>query len=583
MSAKAARVLNEKENKIIEAYTENSSISFTNYLHSRRLVPLAIINYIHFQGTFDRLKGISVKVASKYPIIPATADLSGLEHVDDVYFFSKQFELRSALLQSIILNNGEPVDNVYSAYNEYGHIFIDHYRKCEGAKGKQISECIRRNTRELIPVGDMMPEYSFISTVPSIDAFGGVSNFFGKKKPDGEICCVKKYTTEPSQDIYVHTVPGLHVPSEVSIYPDQREIILPYDILVKYRGQSSVRGRILQRSDGQRQHMPHEATRLGHRTKYKNVHDLEDRLKSFSIEERSYEIVSRVIDRHVMDYINDILMRYYNTGKAPAHNWQHIASVIFLTCILYAELCEIHNISGYNSLIIAICASLFHDSGREKDGPDMWEKDSAKNAEKELHAFFQDTETPIKVASFIHPTRDFTKLELPEMLAFLAYKGADSIDISRVMVYKEELNPVKETHETCSVIGKDAVELYGELIHTIFNKDQLSSTDREILVLPNDTLLIRGGLPPIDNNEYLFKIDKSLKPVSDNRAEHGEFAAFMHEQFPEFLAAGMLFDWFIMSINPLMIYHPLYYRYARRFIWPYRIPDTVQLAILKYL
>jgi len=171
-----------------------------------------------------------------------------------------------------------------------------------------------------------------------------------------------------------------------------------------------------------------------------------------------------------VDYINKVITVFY--CRKPTHHGQaHICNTIILTLILYSSLLE-NRVENFDKEVLstAIMTALFHDSGRDcKDGKDVWEEKSADNAKTYIpKACGVDGEI---VGKLIHdPKSAPAKYEN----AYLAYKGADSIDIGRVTKYDPTKNPARDQNQKTNIlIDKLPNEIgdFGVIINNIESYD----------------------------------------------------------------------------------------------------------------
>ena len=108
------------------------------------------------------------------------------------------------------------------------------------------------------------------------------------------------------------------------------------------------------------------------------------------MKEFRYDVLSQMIDRELMNYVNRILHDHYYIQRgcrASYHEWTHICSVIFFAVIVYSDIMDKQNkIPTIRNVNILILAGLFHDIGRKDDnfycidGPDNYERNSVRIA-----------------------------------------------------------------------------------------------------------------------------------------------------------------------------------------------------------
>jgi hypothetical protein len=259
----------------------------------------------------------------------------------------------------------------------------------------------------------------------------------------GEGCCMRKIT--------ISNAPILDV-SKFSAYEYQDEVMLPPYLIFRQEMPSS--------KEDITEYSPENV-----RINSKKVVDMNDPchinsviLDIDQIKQTPHQDVSlhtnfsevRPVCMHpgFLSYINIILDEFYTFKHQTKHGKGHICSVIILTAILYSTLKT--QDADPEILSIAILTSLFHDSGRQgRDGKDLWEQESAKNARRKIAE--KDEKTANIVSNMIN-AKEIDEIDDVYKSAFFAYKGADSIDIVRVVsVYSPEKNVASGQNEITDI------------------------------------------------------------------------------------------------------------------------------------
>lgn len=322
---------------------------------------------------------------------------------------------------------------------------------------------INDHNRKTVPSGSKILDMAFTSSTDlSSSELYHLSKFFSR-----ETCCLK--------NIHNDTVPFYKIPRELSYFPDQSEVLIPFDIIMEYSNKTMTKSCL----------SPHGTNERYDKKTQKKFTDRKD-CQDHDVPTYNYTVLSQVLDRTIVDYINSVLKRHYVCNSRSEHDWKHICSVILLGCILYGGMCDIDNespqIDEYN--IIILCC-LYHDVARHcKDGPDLWEKESAELAKEELsHTPFKKYVDDIYLILSIggcFPPESIDRLEPRLKRMYLSYKGADSIDIIRVGNYYHTSNPLHSVPNTpySSLYNDGVVEKHND-IHRIVtsSKDDLERID----------------------------------------------------------------------------------------------------------
>ena len=337
--------------------------------------------------------------------------------------FSCDKAFKTMIINSIIYHLGQIRPECYSAFDKDTYLVSTENNPTERAS---------------VPTGSKVLESAFLSTVPTREDLITVSNFFNRE----DSCCLKSIrntTRMPFLDI-----------SSVSHYPDQRELLLPYGIVMKYNERSYTNVTYYYGVP-----QGHLFERQGEQYRLRNtviVNGIVQTPVERPVLTYEYNILSTMVRRPLMNYINMILKTYYFTPEPcqdnTSHEWSHICSVILLATIIYSSLIEAEgrriNIHNLNILILSC---LFHDIGREcKDGVDD-ETISANRAYSLLSGHPQWGRYAESVKAVINSKMPFDMLDFTLQNIRLACKGADSIDIGRVNTYNPRLNPLNKAKQ----------------------------------------------------------------------------------------------------------------------------------------
>jgi hypothetical protein len=283
-------------------------------------------------------------------------------------------------------------------------------------------------------------------------------------------CCFKWFHND--------RLPLYNIPESDTFYPDQSEVIIPFDTVTEFVN-VDIQSAVLFRD-----RKPPVRT-IQNQELYRTATHQDSDLETTAINVYYYRVLSRTIKRELMDFINLMLKKYYfcdgrqNEGggrRGTAHDWKHISSVIIVGCALYSGICDGYEIdTRQDEYEILILACLFHDSGRDcRDGEDFWEPESALIAKKEISYFQPIAHLADKVYQVLTGQGKETLYKV-----YLAYKGADSVDIGRVKAYRPEYNPLqnlikakdtptKLVDALTHLIDEDTVIKYNVLTETIY-------------------------------------------------------------------------------------------------------------------
>ena len=348
-----------------------------------------------------------------------------------------------SLLLSILYNAPikEPGTILYQFYKESFNDFLYAYQN------SNVLTPIRReegNNSITVPV-------VFNSTTQDKEVLKYFSSFHDKK------CCFRIIQL-------IHPFPILDV-TMLSAYSFQKEVILPPFIMIKSENQQTFKINEYSEEDikqcmGSTRTFPNlcpDEQRYDTRLNHDCFEDPLKTLKPVDLEGTTSNIITLVLRRDVPKYINKILNEKYNLilYKDPAkhiradripkelhhHGVVHICNTITISIILFLNLADITNEINTREecerhLVITILSSLFHDVARIGEGEDKWEVQSSEMAVKELASSSDLNRSDIEKIK-----NNIISECSGNCLSYYAYKGADSIDISRVTQYIKDNNP----------------------------------------------------------------------------------------------------------------------------------------------
>jgi uncharacterized protein YdeI (BOF family) len=400
--------------------------------------------------------------------------------------FFVETAITTLMLNSYIYHHGEP-HHSYSAFKsaEY-YVSTDNLSK----------------RRRDVPKNGKILESAFLSTVTHPNDLKAVSNFFNETGT----CCLK--------NIKNYTIPILDI-SSYSLYPDQKEFIMPYGIVMQFTGKTRTAKvmiypgatetdlNVSDPKSGKFRFTPpiqsKEPTKSQSQSQSKEPTKSKRKEPTPSIVGTyNYTVLSTMISRNFMNFINTILKTHYYDPlkcKKSQHAWEHICSVMLLATIVYASMKDHDGDPLNNELIeILLLSCLFHDIGRVcRDGEDIYEAQSVHMALEIL-----------KKSEFTHHYRDVVyilsigvknivkTILIPEIgrteaeTVYLAYKAADSIDIARVHQYKQEHNPLAKTRfKDLEVYSDCNATTYGNIIKIFDPKEKLNTVRYRFEDTPN--------------------------------------------------------------------------------------------------
>lgn len=372
--------------------------------------------------------------------------------------FFAETAITTLMLNSYIYNRGTPQQS-YSAFKS-----DEHYVSTDNLS-------IRRKN---VPIKGKIVEFVFRSTVTHPNDLKAVSNFFNKTGT----CCLK--------NIKNYTIPILDI-SSYSLYPDQQEFIMPYGIVMQFTGKARTTNVMIYPGANE--------TDLNFRDpksgKFRFTPPSEIKLTKSTVGSYKYTVLSTMISRNFMNFINIILKTYYydpKLCKRSEHAWEHICSVMLLATIVYASMKDHDGDPLNNDLIeILLLSCLFHDIGRKcRDGADIYEADSIVTAlnilkKSEFKHHYQNVVyilsigvKNIRINERVSNTHGIGLTEAKTL--YMAYKAADSIDIARVMAYKQENNPLAKTRfKNLEVYSDCNATTYGNIIKMFDPKETLNT------------------------------------------------------------------------------------------------------------
>lgn len=497
--------------------------------------------------------------------------------------------LKALDLQSIILLNAKDIISVGSATNTEG---MSYYT------GRTAL------TRFEIPIKGKILEMAFTSstTLPMNGMYhiGELYDLQGDPR-----CCLKWFWND--------RLPLFRIPENMSLYPDQYEVIIPFDIITEFDE--------IKRSDALLFDSPHPHRRASDgrfRTHFDDV-----KIISTDISVYGYRILTRVISRELIDYINTILRRYY---QYETWTWTRACSLIILGCIVYANICEHNEIDTTDDdYMVLILVCLFRDSGRQ-DYQDNWEDQSAAIAHRELkHSVFK------KWAKKVHDVLTLRAVPLKETNRniYLAYKGAEGIgrdeitDVDFHEVYTEEsvtkyltINTIIDALITQTAKDPDGKKILPDILqatapeadepwftisfpksvkedddfvtyHVIINTVNAPIVAKLFTGNSYQKMYKKGdadgkGLAKyykVDNS-YKLKTDEDKEPlreyltilkdeVEDMPKELLRLINDVDERFPESVRGKYLFDYFCTLFYSVIHYHDVYHRYSSYIKYPF--------------
>lgn len=130
-----------------------------------------------------------------------------------------------------------------------------------------------------------------------------------------------------------------------------------------------------------------------------------------------------------------VIKEYYLPYNSHFHGYDHILRTIMSGFIFLGVYKELSNEPIEELIAPVFYSCLFHDTGRKgRDGPDLWEKQSANIAERVLREVKEDEK-------LIDDVRNSIDIYNDEKLLDSIAKGADSLDIMRVLDYERGYNP----------------------------------------------------------------------------------------------------------------------------------------------
>jgi hypothetical protein len=375
--------------------------------------------------------------------------------------------LKALDLQSIILLNAKDIISVSSVTNTEG---MSYYT------GRTAL------TRFEIPKKGRILEMAFTSstTLP----MNGMYHISELYDPQGNPrCCLKWFWND--------RLPIFRIPEKMSLYPDQYEVIIPFDIITEFDEITSEDALLF---DNPR---PHRLASDGRfRTQYDDIDII-----STDVSVYRYHILTRILSRELIDYINTILRRYY------PDNWTRVCSLIILGCIVYANMCEHIEIdTSDDDYIVLILVCLFRYSGRQ-EYPHDWEDHSAAIAHRELKHSALFKKWARKVYDVLNPraavVRDPPKVPVSQThRLYLAYKGAEGIDRrSRDEVLEEPVHMYE-------VYSEESVSKYST-ITTIIDA-LISRTNKD--TIPG---ILETTVPKADEPWFTISFPQIVKEDSD--------------------------------------------------------------------
>lgn len=298
----------------------------------------------------------------------------------------------------------------------------------ETSKGKFIKvnslnseEPLKLKYKHTMDVNEKYLEPKFISTTydPEVVKYlSGFSNY--SRSSSSQSCCHIEF-------IIPKGFPLLFIPQEYSYYPYQKEVLIPYGLLFKVT-QTKLKTLSLYSPTDMEELINNKVRSI----RIKENATLEE--KTFNTQEVLLDV--KLISKKNIEFINNKLRDYYYIYYPNEHDYRHIARVI-ITSLLLVKIYEEITRQKYSNIIYGVMfVGLFHDSGRKgRDGEDIWEEESAKITTKELSMLNISDEYIENISKAIHDPED-------DNLLHMIFKGADSLDIIRVIsYYKKELNP----------------------------------------------------------------------------------------------------------------------------------------------
>lgn len=143
---------------------------------------------------------------------------------------------------------------------------------------------------------------------------------------------------------------------------------------------------------------------------------------------------------------NEILLNYYANFPSCYHDERHAANVLLFTLFCAEFVTMYMSELSSQDLTVLYYVALFHDSGRMgRDGNDYYASISAKLAYQYVAEKYGEY-SPIAYRVYTIILHEIAPSRLPlsqrDQLLFDIYKGADSLDIMRVLPFKEHRNPL---------------------------------------------------------------------------------------------------------------------------------------------
>jgi hypothetical protein len=326
-----------------------------------------------------------------------------------------------------------------------------------------------------------------------------------------------------------------------SSYKDQEEVILPPYILYKTLNRNKITIHeyaedIVKKCTKQIARKDFTRCIGGHNDYVIDTTCIKNFTKQSDLVDTNYGIIkSEYINRKIIDEINKVLKKYYKCEPGKSyHGKLHICNTILLSILLLTEITD----DFKPHLETTILSSLFHDSGREcKDGPDKWQKESASISKLEVNSdiiYENIIDNPRKGEAGV---------------SYYAYKGADSIDIGRVIPYDKKLNPLygKFGKGVQNIISKSSLhDEFLALSYYMFKIETGELADTEIIIKKRRT---PGKVVYISHFDlfpkYVLKRVEKDFPITDKSTE---------DKIEKILTEGDIASDSIISMNAMCEY-----------------------------